>query len=313
VKLREELVNDAAFAELWDRIRYRTRYHVSIDSEKLVADCSQALAGGPLRNVGKPQIKLAVAKVQAGSEEDAFEPVIVTQATLGEVAAAPTQETLLDLVIDELEGGRAPLRLTRRTVLEIVKAAPNLEGAIDNPAHWASVLADTVREHALTQLVEGIKYEKLPEQDWYTLTQLEQKLPTTTLEVDAEPRGLTDVPASVYEWVIYDSIKERDFAQQELAGDERVRAFAKLPDWFVVDTPLGAYTPDWGIAYERRDLDGKAVETLYLVRETKGQAREQLRPLERAKSDCGAAHFELAADVDFRLHDVGKDQLVSSA
>lgn len=308
VRLREDLLGDPAFAELWDRIRYRTRYKVAIDSEKLVEDCVKALGESRLPGVRKPQIRLAVAKVQV-EDEDALGSAVVTEGVVGEVAAGAIEETVLDLVVNELEGGRTPLRLTRRTLLSIIEAAPNRQGAIDNPAHWAAILAATVREHALAQLVGGIKYEKLAEDDWYSVTQLKERLPRTALEVDGDPRGLTDLPTSVYEWVMYDSLNERNFVQQELREDERVRVFMKLPEWFVVDTPLGPYTPDWAIAYERRDLDGKPLETLYLVRETKAEALAELRTSERGKIECGDAHFALAEGLDFRVHVVGEDSL----
>ncbi len=27
---------------------------------------------------------------------------------------------------------------------------------------------------------------------------------------------------------------------------ENVKVYAKLPNWFTIDTPLGSYNPDWG-------------------------------------------------------------------
>ncbi len=64
----------------------------------------------------------------------------------------------------------------------------------------------------------------------------------------------------------------------------------KLPRWFTVPTPVGDYNPDWAIVMDGREEDGKPV--LYLVSETKGEDwRTELRPSERRKIECGAAHF----------------------
>ena len=55
-------------------------------------------------------------------------------------------------------------------------------------------------------------------------------------------------------------------------------------------TPVGEYRPDWAIVMEGPEDKGKPV--LYLVSETKGENwRTDLRPDERRRIECGAAHF----------------------
>ena len=54
---------------------------------------------------------------------------------------------------------------------------------------------------------------------------------------------------SVYDYVVYDSDTERDFAKQ-LEDNESVKVYAKLPSWFKVPTPLGSYNPDWAVVIE---------------------------------------------------------------
>ena len=66
---------------------------------------------------------------------------------------------------------------------------------------------------------------------------------------------------SVYEYVVYDSEVEKEFARK-LDQREDIKLFVKLPGWFEIDTPVGKYNPDWAIVKH----DGQA---LYLVRETK--------------------------------------------
>jgi len=94
-----------------------------------------------------------------------------------------------------------------------------------------------------------------------------------------------DVEKSVYEYVVYESEVERELARS-LDEREDIRLFVKLPDWFKVDTPVGAYNPDWAILKH----DGQA---LYLVRETKGTPDfPKLRTGETDKIRCGQKHFE---------------------
>lgn len=45
-----------------------------------------------------------------------------------------------------------------------------------------------------------------------------------------------------------------------------------MPDWFVVETPVGEYNPDWAIVTEPSNQFGKIKSRLYLVTETKGMS-----------------------------------------
>jgi type III restriction enzyme len=81
---------------------------------------------------------------------------------------------------------------------------------------------------------------------------------------------------------------------------DEVKLFVKLPDWFVVPTPLGDYNPDWAIVFYVQDAFGEAREKLYLVRETKGESidEEKLRGTEEMKIECARQHFG-AVEVDY--------------
>jgi type III restriction enzyme len=85
---------------------------------------------------------------------------------------------------------------------------------------------------------------------------------------------------------------ERQFAR-DLDNNENVKLFVKLPSWFKIDTPIGAYNPDWAFVTERE-------EKLFFVRETKSTLdSEELRSKEQQKIDCGRKHFDsLAVNYD---------------
>jgi type III restriction enzyme len=93
--------------------------------------------------------------------------------------------------------------------------------------------------------------------------------------------------------VVYDSGIEEEFARQ-LEKNDAVKVYAKLPGWFKVPTPLGAYNPDWAVLLEMDD----AVR-LYFVVETKSSLFiDDLRDRERAKITCGEAHFKALENGD---------------
>ena len=84
---------------------------------------------------------------------------------------------------------------------------------------------------------------------------------------------------------------ERTFSQA-LEANEDVMLYAKLPGWFKVPTPLGAYNPDWAIL-----LEHGGAQRLYFVVETKSSLfTDDLRDKESAKIECGKAHFAALAE-----------------
>lgn len=131
-------------------------------------------------------------------------------------------------------------------------------------------------------LVDDIKYERIgdsePESQWEMVRFQNEELINY---LNAER-----VKNSVYQYVVYDSEVERAFAKALDKGLRDIKLFVKLPGWFMIDTPVGKYNPDWAILKH----DGQA---LYLVRETKGTHDFlQLRTAEADKVRCGKRHFE---------------------
>jgi len=63
---------------------------------------------------------------------------------------------------------------------------------------------------------------------------------------------------------MYDSKVEREFAMG-IDAREDIRFFVKLPSWFVVETPMGSYNPNWAIV---KEADGR--DRVCLACETKG-------------------------------------------
>jgi type III restriction enzyme len=140
----------------------------------------------------------------------------------------------------------------------------------------------SILKHELHRLlVDGIKYERIDgsgsEAAWEMRFFKHEEL--------INYLNALRVNRSVYEYVVYESEVEREFARK-LDEREDIKLFVKLPGWFKIDTPVDKYNPDWAILKH----DGQA---LYLVRETKG-TRDflKLRTSEADKVRCGQKHFE---------------------
>jgi len=187
---------------------------------------------------------------------------------------------LVEIIADRMEHTSPPVRLTRRTLLEIIRQAPEPQVLVDSPHEFATVAVRIIKDKLADQLVDGIKYEKI--EDWYEMSQWEQ-------EVEGWEDRLVTTQRCLYDKVSYDSEVERKFVQ-ELDRRKFVRLYVKLPSWFTVPTPIGDYNPDWAIVLEDRDAHGGATgkPLLYMVCETKStRDRDELRPDERRKIACG--------------------------
>jgi type III restriction enzyme len=171
--------------------------------------------------------------------------------------------------------------LTRSTLVRILKESGRLAEFFVDPQRFMDAVAHILKHELHRLLVDGIKYEKIAgngsEAEWEMLLFKNEELVNylTALHVNN----------SIYEYVVYDSEVEKEFAQK-LDQRQDIRLFVKLPGWFEIDTPVGKYNPDWAIV--KHDD-----ETLYLVRETKS-TRDflKLRTSEADKVRCGQKHFE---------------------
>ena len=173
-------------------------------------------------------------------------------------------------------------QLTRRSLQRILAGSGRLDDFKRNPQQFIELAANVINRSKRLALVDGIKYQRLGDDHFYAQELFEHTELTGYLK-----NMLTETKKSVYEQVVYDSTIERTFANQ-LEKSEAVKVYAKLPGWFTVPTPLGAYNPDWAVLVQTDEG-----ERLYLVVETKGSLSvHDLREGEAAKIACGKVHFK---------------------
>jgi type III restriction enzyme len=133
-------------------------------------------------------------------------------------------------------------------------------------------------------MLKGIQYEQIDGVSW-EMRRLEEDAEDELARYIDNLYKVKNRQKTPFDYVEFQSAVEHKFAA-DLDGNEDVRCFVKLPNWFKVDTPLGPYNPDWAI------LVKKDLARLYLVRETKGSIlSEDLRETEKNKIECGRKHF----------------------
>jgi type III restriction enzyme len=282
------------FQELWEKIRHRTRYAVTIDSNKLIDDVAADMTEVEVR---RPRVIVQVARVRAEADEDVFEAIRTADASVAiDLEGRFPLPNIIAIVENLMEATTPPMRIGRRTILAILKKLTDPQRAVANPQEFAVALVTAIKTRLADQLVDGITYER--NGTWYEQRQFDEFIDAFEANVvKSESNGLSG-GTHIYDGVVVDSeTVERPFAEA-LENDARIKLYAKLPGWFQVPTPIGSYNPDWAIVMG--DDDG--ADRLYLVRETKGTIHlPDLRPDERRKILCGRKHFRDALGVDYRV------------
>ncbi len=278
------------FAELWERIKHKTRYQVTVDSDKLIADVLSAL---DKLKIDPPRIIGQKAVVESAADgEDRLEAKLVGKSVLATLTGRHAVPNLVEMLEDLIAHITPPIKLTRRTLATIITRTRNHQAALDNPQEFASQAARIIREKAIQQLVDGIQYEK--DGKWYEMSEW-------VAEEETVSDRLIPVDNSIYDHIVVQSDTERKFIEK-LKRRNDVRLFVKLPGWFKVATPVGQYNPDWALVMQEVDAHGDGGPLLYLVRETKSTTVEgELRGTENQKIHCGARHFVGALNVDYRV------------
>lgn len=272
VSTRQAVLHSPEFKELWERIKHKTTYRVHFDAEKLIEDCTHDLHEAP--PVSRTRLVWRTADLAIGkSGVDVQE-----RATSAPIALNEEDIELPDLLTDLQDR----TQLTRRSIHRILLGSDRLPDFLRNPQEFIKLTADIINRRKRLALVDGIKYQRLGDEAYYAQELFE------TEELSGYLKNMLAVKKSVHEFVVYDSpLVERGFAE-DLEKNEAIKVYAKPPGWFKIPTPLGSYNPDWAVLVE---LDG--VERLFFVVETKGDLfTDALRATEKAKIDCGRAHFD---------------------
>ncbi|MCL2868534.1 MAG: type III restriction endonuclease subunit R [Candidatus Bathyarchaeota archaeon] len=188
----------------------------------------------------------------------------------------------------------AETELTRKAVVKILVGLKKevFDQFGDDPEVFIIRAANIINGKKAKAIINQITYGKMPDafgMEIFTEQNLKGSIDVNAMETERH----------LYDYVIYDSNTERDFATALEEHKKEVEIYVKLPRSFYINTPVGKYNPDWAIAfYENK------VKHVYFVAETKGTESEmQLRDIEKAKADCARAHFH-AISSDKVVYDI---------
>ena len=280
--LKEQVLKDPIFQQLWDKISRKTTYQLKFDTDDVVAEAVTRINTmeklEPIRfRIYKTEVDIENEGVLAGDTRDR-----------GTVEVEGARQ--LPDVVGELSR-RVPL--SRVTIVRTLREIENLDQVKVNPAVFIDQVEAAMSQALYSQVVKGIVYTPRGNERWsaelFKTSHQDETVSKSDLVV-AVSRSVTDKG-------VCDSKVEVAFAQFLEKRDD-VPLFLKLPHWFKIDTPLGNYNPDW--AFVREEPQG---HYLYLVRETKGtDVIENLQwESEGWKIKFGEAHFD-ALKVNYFFH-----------
>ena len=286
-KLKKAMMLTPEFEALWERIKHKTRYKVNIDTEKLIVEVVEALDEIHIR---LPEITIERGRLIV-DEKNEFEDQHIGEGSFEYRLTGSVN--ILKLIEHRLAYTTPTMKLTRRTLLEILKRTQNQQAALDNPPEFAKIVVEKIRQKIMSQLIDGVKYEKIGEA--YEMRQFD-------CELESWKDCMVSASRSIYNQIIWDSEVEKNFVE-ELEQRKNIKLYVKLPAFFTVPTPIGNYNPDWAIVKEDRDAHGEPTgEKLYLVCETKSTTDSQeLRLREERKISCGTRHFRDALGVNYKV------------
>jgi type III restriction enzyme len=271
VKVNKRVLDSPEFKELWERVKYKTTFNVNFDSESLIRECIRALDDRLKVSRGKLIYSKAKVKMSIGG--------VVHEDEQSQVSTLDQQVDALPDIVGYLQN---ETNLTRKSIVQILTGTNKLRWFKINPQKFIEGCIDIINEQMRLHIIDGIKYDKIADAEYYSQELFENEELFGYLK-----SNLKESNKSPYEYVVYDSAVESKLAQ-EFEKSENISVYAKLPNWFKIDTPLGTYNPDWALLWK----DG-GEEKLFFVVESKGSTGLfDLRPKEAGKIECGKKHFE---------------------
>ncbi len=281
LKINEQMLIQPEFLELWDKIKCRTRYSIHFDTNKLIEQAVEQLK--KLEEI-KP-IRITQTRVELDISNNG---VRADRKLEERNYKADTVKVVLPDLLAHLQ---KKTELTRHTLVKILKKSGRLPEFQNNPQKFITLTAQEISKALHTLMLDGIKYEKID--DYWEMSRIEQD---SEEGIERYKHNLyqpvKNQEKSLFNAIAVDSEVEKQFAK-DLDDNERIHLFVKLPAWFKIDTPIGAYNPDW--AFVTKD------EKLYFVCETKSTMdTSELRRKEEQKIECGKKHFR-EIEVDYKV------------
>jgi len=277
INRRDEVIQGDLFKNLWNTISPKAKYIVDIDSEEFIKKCIKEIQKIEIK---EPEISIKKVRID-GIKSESIKEEFIREAS---------EKLRINTIPNFISYIERETNLTKKTIFKILEdSSNNLNLLFLNPQRYVEKITEVIKEVKRSSEVEGIEYTNLNEN--YDVGLLRE-------EIQTYGNYVLKVQKSIYDGIIKESNIEEEFAKS-LDNDSRIKLFVKLPEWYLIETPAGNYTPDWAIVVEKI-TDGHIEEKIYFVVETKGTNNiYELKPEERIKIESAKKRFKILKDSKF--------------
>ncbi|MBW1616657.1 MAG: DEAD/DEAH box helicase family protein [Deltaproteobacteria bacterium] len=275
INRNEKLFNGNSFKNFWKKLSKKTDYLVSFDEENLINNSADAL--------NKIVIPDHVAEISLNRITGISETAILSEHLGSQQKKIKTGFLSLDIAEEISE----KTSLAYPTVFKIMQKVKNREQIVKNPPYFIYEASKKIKIIELEEMTRGLEYSLNGEK--FDLNMFAPYIETSVDTIEpSKNRG-------VYDHIIYDSEIEKNFANKA-DNDPEIVCFLKLPKFYVIQTPAGAYNPDFGIVVKKKKIRENKGEEYYFVIETKAtndlNDKKSLTETEIYKIQCALKHFE---------------------
>lgn len=152
------------FKDLWDRIKYKTKYSVQFDSDELIAKCVHEINDNLMIEFGKIVYVKGKLKVEASG--------IICEESDMIAKLAPSWSRPLPDIITFIQN---QTNLTRSSIVAILTRCDKLDLFKKNPQTFMDEVSKIIRSQFRMMIVDGIKFTKIADDEYYLQEQFENE------------------------------------------------------------------------------------------------------------------------------------------
>lgn len=289
LKRRDDLFATDAFQQFWRTMARTTRYTVAFDEDAIVQDVVPKLQQISVPVYGAD---ITAGRVRILEDQEAENPQVSLDYMGGIRATLAPRFAPQDWVQAIGQDSRLSQKAVLRILQEALQDTACAEQFLRNPVLFAQQASTLIRRAERDHMLRGLSY-------WPT----GEVLPIDTVRAVIDTlKDVAHTPLhGLYAEQAIDSTHEKNFAE---AADKESHLVCvlKLPEGYAIPTPVGQYTPDFGLVFKERGH--RAMELSphtpqqgeFFVVEVKGthdlHDPKALTPEEVLKIECAARHFE---------------------
>ncbi len=283
------------FQDLWKRINHKYAYTVRFDSEELIEKALDSLEKNLM--VSKVTYSLTTGEQDEELVKEKLERGVGFNTALSSETRAISRLAPCETTYDLVGSLAKATALTRRTIAVILKklSRDKLGLFARNPEQFMSRAAALIKEQKATMVIDHITFKRL-----------EETYDSNIFTADGANRDHAKAfkaQKHIQPYVFTDGTAEKSVERlfaEELDRAGEVCVYSKLPRGFFIPTPVGNYSPDWAIAFDK-----KKVKHIFFIAETKGTLESmELRGVEEAKIACAKKLFNEISTDGVKYHQV---------